>query len=174
MIAQICKSDNLKLYQQILATIATVYEPITLTELTSLVELLENTADHIDSLHEVISLCSSFLTVRKDRVYFVHQSAKDYLLISTCNTIFPSGRRTAHYAIFLRSLKAMSQTLQQDIYKLSLLGTSISSVKVPNPEPLTPIRYPCIYWASYFQEVYQSSFSNQRSLTNDKEIYQFL
>ncbi|KAF2415404.1 hypothetical protein EJ08DRAFT_684443 [Tothia fuscella] len=63
MIAQICKSDDFKLYQQILATIATVYEPITLTELTSLVEMLEDTADHIDSLHEVISLCGSFLTI---------------------------------------------------------------------------------------------------------------
>jgi len=145
MMAQICKSDDFELCQQILATIATVYAPITLTKVASLVELLEDTSDDMDSLHEVISLCGSFLTVRKDRVYFVHQSAKDYLLTSACNTIFPSGRETAHYAIFSRSLKTMSQRLQQDMYKLRLPGTSINSVKVPNPDPLAPIRYPCVY-----------------------------
>jgi hypothetical protein len=66
MIAQICKSDDLKLYQQILATIAIVYEPITLTELILLVELLEDMADYIDLLYEVISLYGLFLMVRKD------------------------------------------------------------------------------------------------------------
>jgi len=171
---QICKSDDSELCQQILATIATVYAPITLIELTSLVELLDDTSDDIHSLHEVINLCGSFLTVRKDKIYFIHQSANDYLITSACNIIFPYGRGNAHYAIFSRSLKAMSQTLQQDMYKLRLPGTSINLVKVPDPDPLAPIRYPCIYWASHFQEVHISSFSNQRDLTKDKEIHQFL
>jgi hypothetical protein len=174
MMAQICKSDDSELCQQILATIATVYAPITLTEVASLVGLLEDTSDDIDSLYEIISLCGSFLTIREGTIYFVHQSAKDYLLTSAFNTIFPSGNGDVHYVIFSRSLKAMSQTLQQDMYKLHLPGTSINSVKVPDPDPLAPIRYPCIYWASHFQEVHKSSFSNQRDLTNDKEIHQFL
>jgi hypothetical protein len=174
MMAQIFKSDDSELCQQILATLSTVYAPITLTELTSLVELLEDTPDDVDSLHEVIGLCGSFLTIREGTIYFIHQSAKDYLLTSAFDTIFPSGNGDVHYVIFSRSLKAMSQTLQQDMYKLHLPGTSINSVKVPDPDPLAPIRYPCIYWASHFQEVHKSSFSNQRDLTNDKEIHQFL
>jgi hypothetical protein len=174
MRAQIFKSDDSELCRQILTTIATVYSPITLTELTSLVELLEDMSDDVESLYDVIGLCGSFLTVRKDRIYFVHQSAKDYLLTSAFDTIFPSGEGGAHYVIFSRSLQAMSQTLEKDLYKLGLPGISIDSVQVPDSDPLAPLRYPCIYWARHFQEVYKSSFSYQYDLTDNGEISQFL
>jgi hypothetical protein len=174
MMVQLYKSDDSELYQQILATIATVYAPITLTELISLVELLEDTSDDVDSLHEVIGLCGSFLTIREGIIYFVHQSAKDYLLTSAFDTIFPSGKGDAHYVIFLRSLQAMSKTLQKDIYNLRLPGTTINSVQIPDPDPLAPLRYPCVYWASHYQEVYESSRSYHRDMTDDGEIHQFL
>jgi hypothetical protein len=174
MMVQLHKSDDSELYRQILATIATVYVPITLTELISLVELLEDTSDDIDSLHEVIGLCGSFLTIRKGTIYFVHQSAKDYLLTSVFNTIFPPGKADAHYVIFLRSIQVMSKMLQRDIYKLRLPGTSIDSIQVPNPDPLAPLQYSCVYWINHYQEACKSSFSYNRDLTDDGEIHRFL
>jgi hypothetical protein len=77
---QIRKSDYSNVCNRILASIAIVYRPVTLTELSSLIDVLKDMSDDIESLREIIGFCGSFLTVRKDAIYFVHQSAKDYLL----------------------------------------------------------------------------------------------
>jgi hypothetical protein len=147
MAEQIYNSDHADLCEEVLASITIVYRPITLKELISLVEKLEDMSDDLDSLQEIIGLCGSFLTVREGTVYFVHQSARDYLLTDAeaVNKIFLSGIGDVHYVIFLRSLKAMTQKLQQDMYKLRLPGISINSVQVPDPDPLAPLRYPCVY-----------------------------
>jgi hypothetical protein len=76
MMDHIYHSNSADLYKQILASTAVVYRPVTLKELTSLVEMLEGMADDLESLSEIIGHCRSFLTVREGIVYFVHQSAK--------------------------------------------------------------------------------------------------
>jgi hypothetical protein len=152
MIALICTSDDSELYTQILATIATVYEPITLAELISLVKLLEDTSDDLDSLHEIINLCGSFLTIRKGTIYFIHQSAKDYLLTKASNRIFPSGRGEIHYEIFFKSLEVMSRTLRRDMYSLCAMGYPIEQVVRPDPDPLTASRYSCINWVDHLTD----------------------
>jgi hypothetical protein len=101
---QICNSDNADLCKRILALTATVYRPIILKELTSLVKMLKDMSDDLESLREIIGLYGLFLTIREGTIYFVHQSAKDYLLIITFDNIFPSGREKAHHVIFSRSL----------------------------------------------------------------------
>jgi hypothetical protein len=173
MMEQIYNSDEADLCKQILAQTAVVYRPITLKELTSLIETLKDMADDLESLQDILSLCGSFLTVRKGTVYFVHQSAKDYLLAYTSDKIFPSGEGGAHYVIFSRSLRAMSQTLEKDIYKLHLPGISINSVQVPDPDPLAPLQYPCVYWERHFQEAYRSSVLYQSDLADSGAIYEF-
>jgi hypothetical protein len=125
MIAQICSLDGADLYKQILASIAVVYRPITLKELTSLVVMLNDMADDLVSIQEIISFCGSFLTIREGTIYFVHQSAKDFLLKIASNNIFPSGVKDVHYTIFSRSLQVMSGTLRRDVYSLSAPAISI-------------------------------------------------
>jgi hypothetical protein len=174
MTEQIYLSEEADLCRQILALTVIVYRPVTLEELTSLIEIPKDTADDLESLQEIISLCGSFLTVREGIIYFVHQSAKDYLLNYEHDGIFPSGKKDAHYTIFSRSLQTMSQTLQQDMYKLGSFGILIDSVEVPNPDPLAALRYCLIYWASHFLDAYKDSSSCQHDLTNDGDIYQFL
>jgi hypothetical protein len=49
MMEQICNSDNADLCKRILASIAIVYRPITLKELTSLVEMLEDMFDDVEA-----------------------------------------------------------------------------------------------------------------------------
>ncbi len=149
MMKQICESEDSELCRRILASIATVYEPITLTELTSLVEILQESSDDVESLQEIISLCGSFLTIREDIIYFVHQSAKDYLITKAFAIIFPSGREETHYEIFSRSLHVMSRTLRRDIYDLRAPGYLIEQVKPPDPDPLAALRYSCIYWVDH-------------------------
>jgi hypothetical protein len=132
--------------------IATVYEPICLAELASLVEALEDTADDEESLREVIDLCGSFLTVRHDTIYFVHQSAKDYLLAKASSKIFPFGKSEVHLDILSRSLKVLSGVLKRDIYNLRAPGYPIEQVKLPVPDPLAALRYSCIYWADHLYD----------------------
>src|SRR5947199_6758103 len=79
MMDHICTMEDIEdvnLCKQILASVTRVYRPITLKELTSLVDGLEDYSDDLESLREIIGLCGSFLTIREDTVYFVHQSAK--------------------------------------------------------------------------------------------------
>jgi hypothetical protein len=160
MIEQICNSDNADLCKRVLASIAIIYRPITLKELTSLVEMPE--LDDLESLREIIGLCSSFLAIREDMIYFVHQSVKDYLLGKAFDKIFPSGKEEIHYAIFSRSLQAMSRTLRRDMYSLEAPGFPIDQVKEPEPDPLAALWYSCVYWVDHLCD-----FSEDARQVND-------
>jgi hypothetical protein len=176
MIKQIRESGDSELCIQILSSIATVYEPITLSELTSLVEMLDDISDDIESLQEIVSLCGSFLTIRKDTIYFVHQSVKDYLLTKASDEIFPSGIKETHHEIFLRSLEVISRTLRRDVYSLHALGYPIERVKQPAPDPLAASRYSCIYWIDHLYEWISSSCAkhDEIDLQDDGPVDRFL
>ena len=149
MMRQISKTDDAGLCKQVLAAVALVYRPITLKELVTLIEPLESIVDDDSELQEIISLCGSFLTLREQTVYFVHQSAKDFLLAEAAQDVFPAGQETVHQAIFTRSLQIMSTTLRRDIYDLKALGTPIDDVKMPEPDPLVALRYSCVHWVDH-------------------------
>ena len=148
MMQQISQSDDAGLCRQLLALIALVYRPITLLELVALAEQLEDIADESE-LREIIGLCGSFLTLQGETVYFVHQSAKDFLITKAVGEVFPSGTEAVHHAIFARSLKAMSKTLQRDMYGLQEFGCLIEDVEQPDPDPLAESRYLCIHWVDH-------------------------
>jgi hypothetical protein len=148
MMQQISQSDDAELCQQLLALVALVYRPITLPELVALAEQLEDIADESE-LREIIGLCGSFLTLQGETIYFVHQSAQDFLLTKAVAEVFPSGTEAVHHAIFARSLQAMSKTLRRDVYGLQELGVLIEDVEQPDPDPLASSRYSCIYWVDH-------------------------
>ncbi|KAH0536101.1 hypothetical protein FGG08_006987, partial [Glutinoglossum americanum] len=175
MIEKICDSDDVDLYKQILAFVTIARRPITLKELTSFVEMLEDISDDLESLREIIGLCGSFLTLREYTVYFVHQSAKDFLLEKASNTIFPSGIEEVNYTIFSRSLKVMSRTLRRDIYGLCAPGFPIDKIRQPNPDPLTAARYSCVYWVDHLCEWDSSKSSRHRGdLQDGSTVDEFL
>jgi hypothetical protein len=151
MMQQISQSDDAELCRQLLALVALVYRPITLPELVALAEQLEDVADESE-LQEIISLCGSFLTLQCETIYFVHQSAKDFLFTKAVAEVFPSGTEAVHHAIFARSLQAMSKTLRRDMYGLRDLGFSIKDVEQPEPDPLASSRYSCIYWVDHLRQ----------------------
>jgi hypothetical protein len=171
MVTQIHESHDSELCKRILATVATVYTPITLTELAALVEMLEDTADDIESLQEIVSLCGSFLTVRKDTIYFVHQSAKDYLLAKASTVIFPSDQREIHHEIFLRSLEVLSRTLRRDMYSLRAVGYPIEQIVQPDPDPLAASRYSCTNWITHLLD---SNSDTEVSLPDKQAIEDFV
>ncbi len=109
----------------------------------------ENLSDDYASLREIIGWCGSLLSLRGSTIYFVHQSAKDYLLKKASTEVFPSGKEKVHYIIFSKSLRVMSRTLRCDIYNLGAPGISINQVQPQDPDPLAVIRYSCLYWVDH-------------------------
>jgi len=160
MMEQICNSKSADLCSRILAVMSIVYKPITLDELTSIVDMPEGVSDTQESLVDIIGFCGSFLTLRRLTVYFVHQSAKDFLLGKAFDKIFPSGMEDIHYSIFSASLQVMSGTLRRDIYSLYSPGFPIEEVKKPEPDPLATIGYSCIYWVDHLRDCDPSTNAN--------------
>jgi hypothetical protein len=131
------------------------------------VEQLED-LDDLESVREIVGLCGSFLTLREDTVYFVHQFAKDFLFLKAYNKAFPDGSEAVHRTILLRSLAILSKTLRRDMYSLVAPGYTIENVKLPEIDPLAVLRYPCIYWIDHVCD------SKPKSLANRVGDLQFL
>ena len=149
MMDQIGNSEDADLCNRILAVVSAVYRPLTLSELETFVEMPDGVSDEYEALSEIIALCGSFLTLQEQTVSFIHQSAKDFLVEKAHSEIYPSGVESAHYTIFLRSLQAMSKKIRRDIYGLDALGFPIDQVKQPDPDPLSSVRYSCVYWIDH-------------------------
>ncbi|KAL6824273.1 WD40-repeat-containing domain protein [Trichoderma sp. SZMC 28015] len=149
-------SSDISLCKQILAVMMSVYRPITLQELGCLIEIPEDLklSTDIEFLREVVALCGSFLTIREDIVYFIHQSAKDHLSKND-HVLFPLGLKDTHHNIFSRSIRAMNKILRKNIYDLKdpayLTGNDISTPHA-GPDHLSPIRYSCVHWVDHLRD----------------------
>jgi hypothetical protein len=151
MIDQVRRSLDAELCKQILAIMSTVFRPITLSELRSLIEVPDDDYDEQESLSEIITVCGSFLTLREDTIAFVHKSAKDFLFQEAVNEILPKGIGAEHHMIFSRSLEVMFKTLQRDIFNLKSSGLPAKNICKPSPNPLAAAEYACVYWVDHLQ-----------------------
>jgi hypothetical protein len=168
MMDQVGKLYNANLCKRILSLMVVIYRPITLRELLTLNDEhnkshnLEDLTEHIEDLEQTVGQCGSFLTIRESTIYFVHQSAKEFLLQKTSKELFPTGVEEVHYTIFSRSLLIMSQILRPDIYSLRIAGISIDQAQPPDPDPLAAVRYSCLYWVNHLLE-----YNVKKELMND-------
>jgi hypothetical protein len=176
MIQQIqrLKRKDPELCRLVLATVTLAYRPLHLLELSVLSSLPRQILGNTQSVAKIVEMCGSFLTIREDFVYLIHQSAKDYLNTNASTAMFPSGRGEIHRAVFSRSLKVMSETLRRDLYDLRHPGILIDEVKPISPDPLTPLRYACVNWIDHLCEVDSSSSQSHSGLQDSGAIYRFL
>jgi hypothetical protein len=152
MMEYIDHSGDADVCKRILAVVSVTYRPITLEELASLHDTPENFRNDLEALEEIIRFCGSLLILRDRIIYFVHQSAKDYLTKNASAIIFPSGPEKTHHDIFSQSLDLMSETLRRDMYSLRRPGFPIDLVKLPDPDPLASARYSCVYWVDHLSD----------------------
>lgn len=150
MMESISSSDDAEACREILALVSTVYRPVSVDELQGLTRSIENLSQ--EEVLEVIAACGSFLTLRDSIIFFVHQSAKDFLLDKASDKILCYGIQDQHFKIFADSLDLLG-TLKRDIYDLRNPGYLISQVETPSSDPLASIRYSCVYWVDHFQDV---------------------
>ncbi|KAK4170971.1 hypothetical protein QBC36DRAFT_250422 [Triangularia setosa] len=187
MLEQIVHSEDAELCKQILAVAAAVRRPISLDELASLIEIPDGFSDDPESLEKIVKLCGSFLIIRERTVYFVHQSAKDFLLGKASDKasnkasqeafklIFPAGIEDVSYIIFWRSLNIMSEKLRRDMYCLNAPGFLIDNIRAPDPDPLATVRYSCIYWIDHLRDLVSSTSSKWvHLLQDDGDVFKFL
>lgn len=88
------------------------------------------------SIQELLDRCGSFLVIRKETAYFVHQSAKDYFCTGKGSRIFQAGQSKEHDRIANLCLDRMKTDLKRNICE-SLLARN---------------KYACVYWLSHFKQ----------------------
>jgi hypothetical protein len=147
----ICLKEDAESCRRILSSVTLAYRPIPLKELV-VIAGLEESLDDLQSLNELVDLCGSFLTVREEIVFFIHQSAKDYFSSGKGSWIFPLGQEEEHCQITLRSLQVMSDTFKRDICGLQMPGILLDELNGVNKDPLTHIQYACCYWVSHLRD----------------------
>ncbi|KAI8712278.1 NACHT domain-containing protein [Fusarium sp. LHS14.1] len=166
MLEQIVDSDYSELCREILAVACVAYRPLSLDEFRTLVPELQ--AYRSEALRDVIGECGSFLTIQEDVVYFVHQSAQDFLVSIGKDTIFPSGIQGQHRVLFRRSLETLKD-LRRDIYGLKSPGVPTKYITPPDPDPLCPLKYAILYWIDHLEQ-----FQGNRDTSDDNAIDKFL
>lgn len=144
-------AETIDICKQTLAVVCTVYRPITLDELPTLICLPDEAWDDLDDLKDELSWCGSFLSLQKRVISVVHQSAVDFLLKQGAACIFPAGTKHTHHSIFMQSLQSMGNVLRQDVYDLVHPGYKAQDVQQPDPDPLAAVKYSAVYWVDHLE-----------------------
>ena len=160
--------------RHVLSIVIAAYRPLHLQELHVLFGSHAQAQNVNQFTTPIVKMCGSFLTIRDDNVYIIHQSAKDFLTKEASRDIFPRGVGDVHHSIFLKSLDILSRTLRRDIYGLHALGSSIEQAKSPNPDPLAASRYSCVYWVDHLCDWNASITNDQFDLPDGSTLDSFL
>ncbi|KAH6960007.1 hypothetical protein BKA56DRAFT_500727, partial [Ilyonectria sp. MPI-CAGE-AT-0026] len=156
----------------VISAVTVTYRPLRLCELGVVSGLPRNVSD---DLRSVVDMCASFLTIRDNYIYLIHQSVKDFLTSKKSNAIFKHGFAAAHHTIFLKSIQIMSDTLRRNIYNLHNPGNSIDDICQPEPDPLAPAGYSCFYWVDHLKDAILRGTSRPiGDLHDDGTVYKFL
>ncbi|CAG8363197.1 unnamed protein product [Penicillium salamii] len=142
----------------VLMAVYLAFRPLDLSELAILADIPLKM-----SPRSIVQKCGSFLTIKKDTVFLVHQSAKDYLDVSYRSRLDSGGPAKGHTEISRRSIKSLSSMLKQNVWKLSP-GLKPKHTSPPDPDPLAPIRYACVHWVDHL------SFPNHESPDQTGEL----
>lgn len=163
------KRGNDKHCRDILSTTFTAYNPLSLAELGVLAGISDQISNNLESIKMLIQMCGSFLTLNEDKVYFIHQSAKEFLSAE----IFSVDAAQRHADIFKRSITAISN-LKQNIYKLTDFGPRSKDAQPPKSDPLASMKYPCFYWANHLCDTWGASSKEEAQLIFYETLEPFL
>lgn len=173
------RHPNSEICRRVLSTVITTYRPLHLREFCVLADLPDDGPSWIATTLAIVNMCGSFLTVRENHVYTIHQSAKDFLLDEASSILFPCGISEAHNTVFLRSIRIMSGVLRRDIYGLNAPGYATARIKQPDPDPLLETRYSCLYWIDHLLDrnlsgLYQTDDHSSKTESTGSVIETFL
>ncbi|KAI1051812.1 hypothetical protein LB506_003751 [Fusarium annulatum] len=176
MISDINERD-MEWCRAILAVVAVALRPLSLQELAASDGTLVQWVEDKETLSSLVTSCGSFLTIRGDKVYTVHQSVNDFL--PKAPKILPSGVGHQHYSIFNCSMNIMHKILHRNLYELKDSCVLVDDIPVLPAAPLTIAGYACIYWVDHFcawllaEKPYKNSwcYSMISQLLEEKYLY---
>ncbi|PYH68303.1 NACHT and WD40 domain protein [Aspergillus vadensis CBS 113365] len=140
--------------QTVLTVAMVARRPLSLWE----IEQLAGLETGVNAGRDYVTGCKSFLSLRGEMVYFIHQSAQDWLLLNQhqLRDGFPQDHgvleKRIHREILENSIEGMRKTLSENIYQLPYYGIALEEIETPSQDPLAPIRYACQYWAYHLKE----------------------
>ncbi|KAL6806188.1 WD40 repeat-like protein [Trichoderma sp. SZMC 28012] len=153
--------------KKVLICAVLAFRPISLSELVALSDMSHNMT------MTAIELCGSFLAMREETVYLIHQSAKDYLYDNFNRRLQSSGIAQGHVDIGKRSIGVMVNALKQNMHDLDNDSTP-ESLEPPQRDHLASIRYPCLFWADHFVAGTSENPEGKSALADDGEVITFL
>lgn len=121
----------------------------------------------LQDMETIVKDYGSILSTRDSVVYFIHQSARDYIIQEN----FHDELHDQHFKMFQTSLDAMSKGLRYNIYGLEATGTHIMDIQPQDSNPIAPIEYCCIFWSQHLFSSYQTG--NEKKTANAM-LYTFL
>ncbi|KAG6989789.1 hypothetical protein G7Y79_00064g094120 [Physcia stellaris] len=141
--------NDVELSQRILSSVTLALRPLHLQEIVIFAKLPGH-----ENVEDLVGLCGSFLTIRGEIVYLVHQSAKDYLDDDERREVFPSGRNHQHASITRLCMKLMSSTLRKDICNLRTPGYRLCDIERDSIGVRLPLyaQYACVYWVDHLHQ----------------------
>jgi hypothetical protein len=148
--------------KDVLIATSYAYRPLSLSEL----EALLPWSGGDDDVLTTVTRCQSFLTLKDQTILLNHKSATDFLLDN--HSRLQGGSIQGHADMAKRSIEAMEPILERDVYRLKKYGPNSKPIQRPNPDPLGPIAYSCVYWTEHFcsldEDVLQDSIIDLRLL----------
>lgn len=163
------------LCMRILRTTTLACRPLHLQELGTVVTLPDwlrgDDSSNFPGLIDLIERCGSFILVHKDTIYFVHQSAKDYLTAGSGFRNFPFDRSQEHRSIAENCLDTLNACLKDHQFPDP---ASLSKQEPSEDESwlLSRITYACSYWIHHTLESVAQAFF--KDLPNQKKICDLL
>ncbi|KAL2830847.1 WD40-repeat-containing domain protein [Aspergillus cavernicola] len=153
-----CNQDNdeSEMCKQIIRVVILASRPLAIAELALAARLL---LDSIDNAPELVQLCGSFLVLRNNHIYLIHQSGKDYFFTGSGQRIFIHGPVSEESAILERLLQGMTNTLRRDMFNSQDYGATVDEILRPHPDPLSGLGYATTYWVKHLERVCQDGSS---------------
>lgn len=150
-ITQLKATTDIEFCRTVLAAVTLTYRPLHIPELIIVSGLPRSVSSHAYAVGRIIDMCGSFLILQDGQVLTIHPTAKDYLKANYVSCLQPQGIIDGHLEIYRRSIEAMLKT-ERDISVPSDFGLKPEEVATPDPDPLAPIRYSCVFWPDHLIE----------------------
>jgi ankyrin repeat protein len=145
----------------ILRSMVIAFRPLTLNELAIAASLPEEHHHDLSLLKEYVNVCGSLVTIRENIAYFVHLSAKTYILSNGLGSVLSPDLRADHQLLALNCFEHVSKKLSRDHTRTeSLPGSELHQL---GPE------YPTLFW---IQHARQSPSGIAESFDLDAEFFQ--
>jgi hypothetical protein len=146
--------EDVALCEALLRTISVAIRPLQLDEVGYVAGFPYQIANDSQALKELIDLCGSFLVVREETIYFVHQSAKDFFTTSIGSSIFLSGESMVHKQLANGLILDMSRLLKRDICGIGSPGVRVSELERETVKRSLPlhVQYACLYWVKHLEQ----------------------